>query len=59
MRVKITVSAWADIPDNQNVTAFAMTLQDSPVVLDEYLNMEGYEVIVYSQPKRPPEASED
>ena len=59
MRVKIAVEAWADIPDDENVTAFAMTLQDSPAVLDEYLTMEGYEVIVYSQPRRPDKAVDE
>lgn len=47
MRVKITVDAWADVPDNTNLTAFAMALQDSPAVLDEHLQKAGYEVIVH------------
>lgn len=52
MRVKITAEAWADIPDDANVTAFAMSLQDSPTLLDEYLHKDGCEVIVFSRPKR-------
>lgn len=47
MRVKITVDAWAHVPDDTPLTVFAMTLQDSPVVLSSILEASEYEVIVH------------
>ena len=59
MRVLIDVKATAEVPDDTDLRLLSMTLQDSPTLLDEYLNQNGREVIVFSAPKRPPEETKD
>lgn len=52
MKVLLDVRAVVDVPDDTDLRLLAMTLQDSPVLLDEYLNQNGREVIVFSAPNR-------
>lgn len=57
--VWIEVSTAVEVPDDTNLSLLAMTLQDSPTLLDEHLKQNGYEVIVFSKPDRVTPASAD
>lgn len=53
MRVLLDVRAVVDVPDDTALTPYAMTLQDSNVVLFDTLIQSGYEVIVHRAPPNP------
>lgn len=46
--VRITVEQIVEVPDDENLTALAMALQESRTLLDNQLDQGNYDVIVHT-----------